>query len=55
MNPVMRTFADGAVVATRNLIKIKRVPDILVWTLMSPIVSSCSSPTCSAARSRFRG
>ena len=32
------TLADGAVVAKRNLIKIKRVPDILVWTLMSPIM-----------------
>src|SRR5918992_2792203 len=38
----MREFAlalaDGAVVAKRNLIKIKRVPDILVWTTMSPIM-----------------
>lgn len=31
-------FADGAVVAKRNLIKIKRVPEILVWTTMSPIM-----------------
>ncbi len=30
--------ADGAVVAKRNLIKIKRVPDVLVWVLMSPIM-----------------
>ena len=30
--------ADGAVVAKRNLIKIKRVPEILIWTLMSPIM-----------------
>jgi ABC-2 type transport system permease protein len=38
----MREFAlalaDGAVVAKRNLIKIKRVPEILVWTTMSPIM-----------------
>ena len=38
----MRTFAlalgDGAVVAKRNLIKIKRVPEILIWTTMSPIM-----------------
>jgi ABC-2 type transport system permease protein len=32
------TFQDGAVVAKRNLIKIKRVPEILIWTLMSPIM-----------------
>jgi ABC-2 type transport system permease protein len=31
-------FADGAVVAKRNLIKIKRVPEILIWTTMSPIM-----------------
>jgi ABC-2 type transport system permease protein len=29
---------DGAVVAKRNLIKIKRVPEILIWTTMSPIM-----------------
>ena len=34
----VRVFADGAVVAKRNLIKIKRVPDILVWTTISPIM-----------------
>ncbi len=38
MTAVLRSFSDGAVVAKRNLIKIKRVPDILVWTLMSPIM-----------------
>jgi ABC-2 type transport system permease protein len=31
-------FADGAVVAKRNLIKIRRVPEILIWTTMSPIM-----------------
>jgi ABC-2 type transport system permease protein len=31
-------FADGAVVAKRNVIKIKRVPEVLVWVLMSPIM-----------------
>jgi ABC-2 type transport system permease protein len=31
-------FADGAVVAKRNLIKIKRVPEILIWTTMSPVM-----------------
>jgi ABC-2 type transport system permease protein len=38
MTKLSLTLADGAVVAKRNLIKIKRVPDILVWTLMSPIM-----------------
>jgi ABC-2 type transport system permease protein len=38
MSTVARVVTDGAVVAKRNLIKIKRVPDILVWTLMSPIM-----------------
>ena len=31
-------FADAAVVAKRNLIKIKRVPDLLVFTTLSPIM-----------------
>jgi ABC-2 type transport system permease protein len=31
-------FADGAVVAKRNLIKIRRVPELLIWTTMSPIM-----------------
>lgn len=30
--------ADGAAVAQRNLIKIKRVPEVLVWVLLSPIM-----------------
>ncbi len=38
MSPAMRTLADGAVVAKRNLIKIKRVPDLLVFTTLSPIM-----------------
>jgi ABC transporter DrrB family efflux protein len=33
-----RVLADGAVIAKRNLIAIKRVPDILVWTTASPIM-----------------
>jgi ABC transporter DrrB family efflux protein len=33
-----KAFADGAVVAKRNLIKIKRVPDLLVFSTMSPIM-----------------
>jgi ABC transporter DrrB family efflux protein len=31
-------LSDGAVIAKRNLIKIKRVPEILIWTTMSPIM-----------------
>jgi len=34
----LTAFADGAVVAKRNLIKIKRVPDLLVFTTLSPIM-----------------
>ena len=35
---VPQLVADSAVVAKRNLIKIKRVPDLLVFTLISPIM-----------------
>jgi ABC transporter DrrB family efflux protein len=38
MTATLRTFSDSAVIAKRNLIKIKRVPDLLVFTLMSPIM-----------------
>ena len=38
MRQLALAFADGAVVAKRNLIKIKRVPEILIWTTMSPIM-----------------
>ncbi|HVM11053.1 MAG TPA: ABC transporter permease [Actinomycetota bacterium] len=31
-------IADGLVVAKRNLIKIRRVPELLIWTTMSPIM-----------------
>jgi ABC-2 type transport system permease protein len=33
-----KAFMDGAVVAKRNLIKIKRVPDLLVFSTISPIM-----------------
>jgi ABC transporter DrrB family efflux protein len=33
-----KALLDGAVVAKRNLIKIKRVPDLLVFTTLSPIM-----------------
>ncbi len=38
MSSLTYALSDGAVIAKRNLIKIKRVPEILVWTLMSPIM-----------------
>jgi ABC-2 type transport system permease protein len=38
MSALAETLSDGAVVAKRNLIKIKRVPDLLVFTTLSPIM-----------------
>ena len=38
MSSLALALADGAVVAKRNLIKIKRLPEILIWTTMSPIM-----------------
>ena len=38
MTALRMALADGAVVAKRNMIKIKRVPEILIWTTMSPIM-----------------
>ena len=38
MRHVAMALADGAVVAKRNLIKIKRVPEVLIWTTISPIM-----------------
>lgn len=38
MTSFTRAIGDGAVVAKRNLIKIKRVPDLLVFTTLSPIM-----------------
>jgi ABC transporter DrrB family efflux protein len=35
--PVPPVIADASVVAKRNIIKIKRVPDLLVFTTLSPI------------------
>jgi ABC transporter DrrB family efflux protein len=34
----LKALADGAIVAKRNLIKIKRVPDLLVFSTLSPIM-----------------
>lgn len=38
MDRLMSAFGDGAVVAKRNVIKIKRVPEVLVFVLISPIM-----------------
>ena len=38
MSELLAGIADGAVVAKRNLIKIKRVPEVLVFVLISPIM-----------------
>jgi ABC-2 type transport system permease protein len=35
---VFAALGDGAVIAKRNLIKIKRVPDLLVFTTLQPIM-----------------
>ena len=35
---LIKALTDGAVVAKRNLIKIKRVPDLLVFSTISPIM-----------------
>lgn len=38
MNAATQALSDGWVVAQRNLIKIKRVPEVLVFVLISPIM-----------------
>jgi ABC-2 type transport system permease protein len=38
MSGFIQTFTDGSVIAKRNLIKIKRVPEVLVFVLISPIM-----------------
>jgi len=38
MSQLALAFSDTLVVAKRNLIKIKRVPEVLIWTTMSPIM-----------------
>ncbi|GAA4970870.1 ABC transporter permease [Kineococcus glutinatus] len=38
MSAVLAALGDGSVVAKRNVIKIRRVPDLLVGTLLSPIM-----------------
>ncbi len=38
MSQLMWTLSDGYNVTRRNLIKIKRMPELLVWVLLSPIM-----------------
>jgi len=38
MSVLTQSLGDGAVVAKRNLIKVKRVPDLLVFATLSPIM-----------------
>ncbi|MFV1999449.1 MAG: ABC transporter permease, partial [Acidimicrobiia bacterium] len=38
MDNIAYAFADGVAIAKRNVIKIKRVPEILVSVLISPIM-----------------
>jgi ABC transporter DrrB family efflux protein len=38
MTTLGRALADGAVITKRNLIKIKRVPDLLIFSTLSPIM-----------------
>nr|WP_042190439.1 ABC transporter permease [Kibdelosporangium sp. MJ126-NF4]CEL19343.1 ABC-type multidrug transport system, permease component [Kibdelosporangium sp. MJ126-NF4]CTQ94858.1 ABC-type multidrug transport system, permease component [Kibdelosporangium sp. MJ126-NF4] len=38
MSAIALAFGDGMTIARRNLIKIKRVPDLLVFTTVSPIM-----------------
>jgi ABC-2 type transport system permease protein len=38
MRQVAMALADGRVIAKRNLIKVKRLPELLIWTTMSPIM-----------------
>lgn len=38
MTALVQALQDGAVIAKRNVIKIKRVPEILVFVLLSPIM-----------------
>src|SRR3954469_13330427 len=38
MSAFTETVADSAVITKRNLIKIKRVPDLLVFSTLSPIM-----------------
>ena len=38
MSALVQALGDGVVIAKRNLIKVKRVPDLLVFSTLSPIM-----------------
>ena len=38
MSTLTEAVSDASVITKRNLIKIKRVPDLVVWTTMMPIM-----------------
>ncbi|MCB1026465.1 MAG: hypothetical protein KDB24_01720, partial [Microthrixaceae bacterium] len=38
MNPIRHVLSDTLVIAKRNVIKITRVPEVLVFVVMSPIM-----------------
>ncbi len=38
MSRALQALADGAVIARRNVIKIRRVPEVLVFVVLSPIM-----------------
>lgn len=38
MNTAQMMVSDGVTIAKRNVIKIKRVPDLIVFTMLSPIM-----------------
>jgi ABC-2 type transport system permease protein len=38
MSSMSHVFSDGFVIAKRNLIKLRRMPELLVWVLISPIM-----------------
>ena len=40
MQAITYAFADGFAIAKRNIIKIRRVPEIMISVLLSPIMVS---------------
>ncbi len=38
MSTLAQTLSDSAVITKRNLIKVKRVPDLIVFATLSPIM-----------------
>jgi ABC transporter DrrB family efflux protein len=38
MSSLILAVSDGAVIAKRNLIKIGRLPELLIWTTMTPVM-----------------